>query len=84
MFWRKMLYCTCLAARAAGVLVSGAGWLNDLGRLAALAAPRAPVSSLANGLDGLDISGRLAEPPGLPLGTLAMRLARPFVFFGGA
>ena len=52
-----MLYCTCLAARAAGVLVSGAGWLNDLGRLAALAAPRAPVSSIANGRDCLDISG---------------------------
>jgi hypothetical protein len=49
-----MLYCTCLAARAAGVLVSGAGWLADLGRLAVR---RAPVSSLANDLDGLDISG---------------------------
>ena len=47
-----MLYSTCLAWRGARVLVSGAGWLADLGRLAA-----PPVSFLADGLDGLDIFG---------------------------
>jgi hypothetical protein len=49
-----MLYSTCLAWRGARVLVSGAGWLADMGRLAAR---RAPVSCLDDGLDGLDISG---------------------------
>ena len=44
-----------------------------------LAARRAPVSCLDDGLDGLDISGRLAELPALPPVTLALRLARPVV-----